>query len=61
MSYGYPDGILLFDKFLTKDTNRAYIEGNCYYYNTDESSKVNLGGSDTFICEEVEVYKVIKI
>ena len=59
MSYGYPDGILLFDNFLSGQNNKAYIQGNCYHYNEGESGIVNIGGADTFKVEECEVFKVI--
>ena len=38
---------------------KAFIEGDCYDYNSGESDIVYLGGAESFRVEEMEVYKLV--
>ena len=57
LGYGYPDGIILFDKFLTKTNNKGII-GSCY----GKSSEIGLaGGKKEFRVQELEVFTLNQV
>ena len=59
VAFGYPDGILLKEQFLSVDDNFAEIWGDCYS-SKYPGKRVLLAGEEKFQVEELEVFKVIR-
>lgn len=58
LGYGYPDGIILFENFLTKSTNTGLI-GACYGYSNKETPLA--GNKKEFKVQELEVYTLYQL
>jgi len=58
MSYGYPDGIILFTDFLKSNSNTAYVEGNSFGSDDNCKTRINLSGTEKFKVLDCEFYKV---
>jgi hypothetical protein len=59
ISFGYPDGILLRENFLSVDDNFAEIWGDCYY-SKYPGKRILLAGSEKFQVEDVELFKITR-
>jgi len=59
IGFGYPDGILLKENFLSVVDNFAEVWGDCYH-SKYPGKRILLAGEENFQVEEVEVFKVIR-